>query len=362
MNNYHPPHQRFESIQIARFFAALSVIALHLSQYAVRDFGLHAELFHIGGAGVDLFFIISGFIIARISDQPGLRGLFFFSKRLTRIAPLYYLCTLLVFMLAVNTPELLHISDTSAGDLLKSLLFIPYEKSDGKLHPIFFLGWTLNYEMFFYLLTTIAVMAFRRRGILAVAVALLILTTIGYMNAGSKNLLIRFYCNGILLNFAYGLIIYSLYQTVGARLHRYSWLWIPGVLLISIQIYLPVPLPREFAFGLPAALIVSGLIGLRPQKGTLFRSLVQLGDASYSTYLLHPFILQANATLFIALGLTSSTSIAVYVLISMALIIPASLLSFHYVEQLSRHKLNRWLGLSSKNQAQRSPIESSVVS
>jgi len=133
-----------------------------------------------------------------------------------------------------------------------------------------------------------------------------------------------------------------LYQQYPGKFRELSWLWIPGILLLAVQVYKPLPLPREFAFGIPAALIVYGAIGIRSQQGKIFRNLIKFGDASYSTYLLHPFILQSGALLFISLGLTSKTAVALYALISITLIIPVSLLSYRYIEKVSRQRLNQW--------------------
>jgi exopolysaccharide production protein ExoZ len=105
-----------------------------------------------GGGGVDIFFVISGFIMVYTTQSHHVGPFSFFVNRVVRIVPIYWLLTLAVFTLAVIAPHLLGATRAAPSELLKSLLFIPFAKSNGAVQPILFLGWTLNYEMFFYML------------------------------------------------------------------------------------------------------------------------------------------------------------------------------------------------------------------
>ena len=96
---------KINNIQVLRFFAALSVMMVHL------------PLFGFGVWGVDFFFVISGFIMMYITD---LSSKFFFLKRLARIIPLYWILTILVFCLALTKPELLNNTTPNFEHLLKS--------------------------------------------------------------------------------------------------------------------------------------------------------------------------------------------------------------------------------------------------
>src|ERR1019366_571833 len=105
-----------------------------------------------GAFGVATFFVISGYIMARILD-PGSSSSseFFFRRRLLRIVPPYWFFTICLFCMAYLTPQFMGATRANGLELLKSLLFIPFQKQDGLIQPVLFLGWTLNLEMCFYL-------------------------------------------------------------------------------------------------------------------------------------------------------------------------------------------------------------------
>ena len=100
---------------------------------------------------MDLFFVISGFVIFSLTEHQVIGPRRFLLDRLARIAPLYWLATLLAFT-AVSLGLPLYGCSSDPLLLLKSLLFIPAYSPNGHLWPTLLLGWTLNYEMFFYLL------------------------------------------------------------------------------------------------------------------------------------------------------------------------------------------------------------------
>jgi exopolysaccharide production protein ExoZ len=98
---------KYDSIEALRFFAALAVIAFHLPILGFGEFG------------VDVFFIISGFVIS-LSTETETK--YFFQKRLVRILPTYYFFTIGVFLLAVMFPPLLNNTKPDIFHLLKSLI------------------------------------------------------------------------------------------------------------------------------------------------------------------------------------------------------------------------------------------------
>ena len=128
------PTSKIDSIQLLRFLAALAVI------------GVHLPLINAGGFGVDIFFFISGFIISYVT----IRGRdHFLLKRIIRVVPIYWLLTFGVFGLAAIAPTLLNNTTADLVHLAKSLFFVPFDKNGSGLFPVLFVGWTLNYEMFF---------------------------------------------------------------------------------------------------------------------------------------------------------------------------------------------------------------------
>ena len=118
------------SIQYLRSFGALAVVASHVDHSAV-----------VGQSGVDLFFVISGFIMWTMSARP-IAPLAFLWNRMLRVVPLYWVATLLM---ALHQRAPLH-------DVVRSMFFVPYFGAGDQIWPVLVQGWTLNYEMFFYIL------------------------------------------------------------------------------------------------------------------------------------------------------------------------------------------------------------------
>src|SRR5689334_8064102 len=102
-----------------------------------------------GSFGIDVFFVISGYIMARILDSGSPpSGDFFFRRRILRIVPPYWFFTISLFCAAAVAPQVMGATRADSAELIKSLLFIPFVKEDGRTQPLLFLGWTLNVEMF----------------------------------------------------------------------------------------------------------------------------------------------------------------------------------------------------------------------
>src|SRR5882757_5496052 len=140
-------------IQILRFFAAVAVIAFHAlgvppPGFEVPESAISFALSY-GGRGVDLFFVISGFIIFYATHSANLTPAQFLRRRVERIVPLYFFVIFAVTMLALTLPATFGTPGWyTSGHILKSLAFIAF--TDGEM-PVVYVGWSLEYEMYFYL-------------------------------------------------------------------------------------------------------------------------------------------------------------------------------------------------------------------
>jgi len=317
-------------LQILRFVAAFAVVLFHVSSGYQIKWGYESNVFSIGAAGVDIFFVISGFIIAYTTDAT--RGAWHFCKRrLVRIIPLYWILTLGVAAIAVIKPELLNSTLVNGETLFKSLFFIPFAKANGAVQPILFLGWTLNYEMFFYSVYA-ACIAIGLRTPLAPAVVIILLVAIGRL-VHVDNVAWRFYTNPIMLEFVFGIGLYALYLRWPELFNR-QWLLIAILgLLIVLRQSLP-GLPWLFANGVPAAALVAFALTWTPKHTPLIAMLVLFGDASYSLYLSHPYIIEA-----LAKPLPADAGLAVQIIagaISSCVAIIVSLALYRLIEQPSQ--------------------------
>jgi exopolysaccharide production protein ExoZ len=261
------------SIQYARALAALAVVLYHAT--ARGD-----TWFQVGSAGVDVFFVISGFIMWTVTERET-KAEAFLAHRLVRIAPLYWIATLVAA--ASIRPDLVW--------LVASALFIPWRAPDGAISPVLVQGWTLQYEMFFYLLFAIGLVLSRRLQLALVTTALLGLSCIG-LAAPSQHPVVHTYTDPLLLEFLAGIwlaVIWrgaSLPRWVGPPLLTAAVLWFAVIGVARLD---PSGWARLFYWGVPASMLATGFLALEDRMPASRLGLA-LGDGSYSIYLFHGFI------------------------------------------------------------------------
>ena len=140
---------KFITIQYLRGFAAMLVLASHALLYPLT--GDNLGFGRLGWLGVILFFVISGFIMVVVTGEGRFSAPAFLRRRFIRVVPMYWGATLLAALLALLVPHLFKTTVYDTGQLLMSLLFVPfYNPVSHGIHPLYKLGWTLNYEVFFY--------------------------------------------------------------------------------------------------------------------------------------------------------------------------------------------------------------------
>jgi exopolysaccharide production protein ExoZ len=286
-----------KSIQVLRAVAAIGVLTLHAATEKVTFLSGEPgpfKNFLLGAAGVDLFFVISGFVMVYSSQSlfgrtDGPRK--FFLRRLARIGPLYWAVTavIILYIYAVHGAKLWEIY--SPASLVASFLFWPYPRLDGFAFPVHLLGWTLNFEMFFYAVFAFAILLPRRAAICVVWVAFAALIVIGRYVA--LPLPFQFWANPIILEFCYGMLIALLYRE-GFRL-RPAAAWALGIAACMGLAAMHDPPPtwgewRALFWGIPCAALVAScaLSESTWRPGPAGRFFGLLGDASYSLYLVHP--------------------------------------------------------------------------
>lgn len=186
---------RLEMIQALRAFAAIAVVFGHaqteaLSLAATKMGGFVPLLVEWTGVGVDLFFVISGFVMVYASQKLfALKGgaATFLYRRLARIAPLYWGVTTFFLLVMLVSPVLLSSGAPTVQEIVKSYLFIPYAKDGAEMmQPVYKLGWTLNYEMSFYVIFALLIGLPRQIAVLMLAVILMTLVGIGLVFASPE--------------------------------------------------------------------------------------------------------------------------------------------------------------------------------
>lgn len=297
--------QQLQSIQILRGLAALAVVIGHLFQTEWRFLGegLTSPYLLYGFAGVDLFFVISGYVMVHVTQgydrQAGTIGRFLY-HRITRIYPPYWFFSIIILIAFLVGPT---ISDRIlTGEYIwQSMLLVPQPQL-----PLLPVGWTLVHEMYFYLV--FALLLFLPRNLLPIGLttwmACVGIGTVFDMHLGSALLSVVFH--PLTLEFFLGAAIAYL----SLRLPRWAgWSLIAAGLggflavallrpEISIETF-PAFWERALVFGLPSAVIVLGAVQLEPkQPGVITGGLRSLGDWSYSLYLGHLIVLSTGAWLW----------------------------------------------------------------
>ena len=282
------------NLHLLRAVAALAVVYFHITSEA----GLNLPV-NIGSHGVDVFFVISGFLMSYIGARSPDR---FLIRRLIRIVPLYWTATLAVFATAVLAPHVLRSTHADYLQLLCSLFFIPRETAYGEVLPTLILGWSLNYEMYFYVMFALALAISPRKAPLIccveiVAVALLIDVS------GVSHPSVRFYARPLVFEFVFGVCAYYAFtaaeRDIGWFAQRSSIRW--GLLLAALgaafvigleELHGGFRLPRFAVAGLPALALVLSALVLERVYGVSAKSNVVLlvGESSYILYLLHPYV------------------------------------------------------------------------
>lgn len=252
------PRRKLTNLQVLRFIAAWLVVWFHWSNGGEQE-GYNVVAARYGIFGVDLFFVLSGFIMAYTTGGGNARPLAFLARRVARIVPLYWVLTVMIFGVALVMPRLLGATEASLVDLVKSLFFVPFEKSNGLVQPMIFLGWTLNYEIFFYLVFALCCLS--SATLVLVTGIFLALTVLGLIVPSGLNVIFDFYTNPIILEFVAGM-----------------WIW---KILVAGQRDAP-----SWALGL----VLSGFLLLPDATGRPLLALAFMGDISYSTYLVHPYV------------------------------------------------------------------------
>lgn len=303
---------QIRSIQVLRAIAASAVVYLHAYERTLSLWPENAGLLKVphlaslGNSGVDLFFVLSGFLMAHLHreqfGQPGASQAFFW-RRLARIAPIYWI------LIALTLLGRLYMSGLYSHDrsldwpwALGNFLFIPWPDSHGLVDRAVIVGWTLDYEMYFYVLFALAL--FFRTGLAWLAGVMLLSVVAGIIFAPTHPWP-QLLTSPMLLEFLAGM---GIAQIALRRVPAYAGALavVIGCALLALSVTFP-EVNRSIRWGIPMALIVLGSLWLRKEfRGGFGNMLVAAGDASYSIYLTQAFTLPAVAALLVAIGIAPS--------------------------------------------------------
>lgn len=282
--------ERFGSIQVMRGAAALLVVVLHAA-------GTNASLpnpgptARVGAIGVDLFFVISGFVMAHTMARttPG----FFLALRAARILPTWY-----AFLAAEVAVLLLVGVRLTPEGWANSLALLPVASGQTYEMPFLAAGWTLGFEAAFYMVVAAVMIA--GRGPRTLLVAMLALAAMPDFSPWAVG---RWFTNDILLEFAFGVLAFLTWHRIDGRIA--VALGLTGAAALGYQLAVDLPdvghvaavtsgelaAKRALVWGLPCLLIFLAVVRWTPGSGPVARAALAVGDASYSIYLSHHMVM-----------------------------------------------------------------------
>jgi exopolysaccharide production protein ExoZ len=303
--------ERVDSIQALRAVAILLVVYTHALDSATMVFGssLQSKFYYLkdwGPIGVDLFFAISGFIMTRVVESYISRGHWksFIIKRILRIVPLYWLLTAVAILL--KTYMNINITSLEIG---KAFYFFPFLDKEEFIFPIMNVGWSLSYEVYFYLIIAVMIILVKPDNFLYKLIAFLVGACFIGLLFDYKNILYTFLTSSLLLEFAMGIVCGIVYDRIKRSKYslRFAWVLVIVGTMTALSTILwkfkptdislvlennALAIFRGVIWGVPCAMILLGSVLLEKNKSFKTPDFIKfLGDASYSNYLGHMFII-----------------------------------------------------------------------
>ncbi|WP_335612515.1 acyltransferase [Hyphomonas oceanitis] len=361
-----PARPTLDSVQALRGLAAVMVVFFH-AQTAELAPGIWAR----GYAGVDLFFVISGFILTYVSrdytrDLPTVAR--FLYARATRVYPLWWVFALILPLYFLVTygaplpPDQSALITNPPAYILKSLLLWPQSEM-----PVLKVGWTLIHELFFYMIFSLALL-FRRSALPVLLIVWAGLTLLGSWLVQGANLespVLALATSHLTLEFIAGAFV-ALAVTHRLHIQPRIILLLGLAGLVAALVLYTTPTPRSLLWGrvgvftLPCCALLYGSVVMEQNRGLRIPGwCVALGNWSYALYLVHTIIILGLQRLSREAGLRlpegwktwlvySEPGIVgnlVFVLAIFALSIPAAALAHIYIErpllQLTRKVMQR---------------------
>jgi exopolysaccharide production protein ExoZ len=343
-----------KNIQALRGIAALLVVVGHLyfAQEAVDRLKEPTFHFWIGAAGVDIFFVISGYVISMTAIKREHNAYEFFMARLARIVPLYLLLTMpwIVLGLALHFPNELK-------SIWNGIFYLPLFDFSGYTAPPLGVGWTLSFEMWFYTVFALMLCALPARKVALLLPCFFVLGAALMSFYHGAWFFPRFAFHPFVVEFSMGCLIY-LFQNrlspfisylslaVSVGIFCFSWSAAASLFNYSEDLkQLNLGWERLLVWGVPAALAVAGCVGMERNEGRTFPNwLVGLGTISYTLYLVHRFVPEIVGHLFALLHCKNMTAAAVLMFF---LCPPLAYLCWWCIEKPLTTKAQQWAKRSS---------------
>lgn len=326
------------NIQALRGIAALLVVCFHLipleEKYGAGESVLPG-IFKHGMFGVDLFFVISGFIMTSITRgqfQSASNASEFLYHRASRIYPTYWFYSALVLIIFLIRPEWVNSAQGNQVNILSSFLLWPESTL-----PLINVGWTLIHEVYFYIVFSV-LLVFLPEKRLGLALLLWAVAVVAAdFSMATNNPVLNLVAHPLTLEFIAGCFLAILFhKDTGWKFTVFLAISSAIVFVILTGLNkseIPSDWWRVGIYGVPAAAILYCLVVAERENIVLNRYLAKLGDASYSIYLVHVLVLSAVGKALYALSTSYLIPNAVMVIILCLCVIASGLISYRIIER-----------------------------
>ena len=364
----------FRNVQALRAAAALLVVGVHVGNangFEARYLSPAPVLTHVLGTagwyGVDLFFVISGFIMTVTTWSlfgSAKNGLTFLLRRMARIYPPYWIALLPILIVYLLHPGVVDSHAAARPNLLASFLLLP---QNGE--PLLLVSWTLVFEMAFYLVFAGALAFGRRRLPVFLTLWTLGIAFVAWHWPNSPNAALRFIGNPLPIEFFFGIGAGTL--VMRGILKRPAVAIVAGLVPVLALMtrdtigtgFDPTLWGRALGAGFGFAAILYGAVVLEKARGVIFpRWLDALGDASYAMYLWHIQVLTGLGLLVVHLHARTVLSHIVLVAVAFGAVIAVALAVFRFVERPLTRALHRcFFTRETRARARRLPVSAAVL-
>ncbi|MDJ1468826.1 acyltransferase family protein [Xanthocytophaga flava] len=346
---------KIDPLQALRAFAAIAVMFYHGTEMINAQLGylFLNNAFKAGFSGVDVFFVLSGFIILYTSRNKGFGVGEFLKKRFIRIYPIYWVVTILLLLAYFAAPSADQVHKEDPLVIIGSFLLFPQEKY------VLGVAWTLSYEIIFYLVFALTYLKSPKLLLYTFLgwISIILISTLFHIQTGI--FAIDAFLNPVIINFAFGCLVAHLYTKYpDFQFWRLSLFAGAILFIVASVVYcqavlqdptaFTAPISRVYLFGIPATLLIFGSLYL---KTVVPRVLVYLGDASYSLYLIHGTVLSILIKLVVKLHLNEVMNNLAGAILLFTLTVILSCLFYSLVEKRLLTILNQFFFKSQKTKA-----------
>jgi len=317
------------------------------------EYTIIANIFRIGQTGVDLFFVISGFIMAYISyDTWGSsKSLKFIMKRLSRIYPVYWFYFLVTFSVYLVMPNWVNRSQGGHFNLLSSIFLLP-----SKRLPLVMVAWSLVFEFYFYLVFSILIRFQKKVIIFFLLFWSMFLIIFNLFFNSEFHYLILFYTSPYSLEFIIGIFVFLIFKRL-PRLRSPLFPFIIIILSLSLIYYsyfylLGNQLIQVSSLGISFGLLLLSCIYIEEHFTVQIpKILVSIGDSSYSIYLSHLLIINGMAKLVITpfYSVQKIWASCVFIFITVVIVVVYSYISYLFLERVPYKYLSKKIDIFFKS-------------